>query len=89
MSREPDIITGADDAGAVYDRAVEICALITPTASSRSAIELSALLGAACFVIAAQQGMECTDENLSRILHMVIRKVHPAIEAELGLPEWN
>jgi hypothetical protein len=89
VSREPEVIGDSPEVDAVFNRMCEIIGKIASTTAPSARIEYSALLCAACFVISADQGMPSTRENLSRLLHMVIRKVNPAIEAELERPGWN
>ncbi len=82
MPDDPIFITSSPAAEIVFDRVVEIVALLDGTQAADPIVESSAFICAAVNVILASHGVEATRENQSRALRMVCKIISPAIEAE-------
>ena len=74
-------ITKGPDVDGCYNRMVEIGSLITGTRHAEVRVEYSALLCLAATVMAVSQGIEPTQKNCTRILHLMADQIIPEIEA--------
>lgn len=64
-----------------YDRMVQILDLITGTQAPELITEYSALLCAAAMLITLSRGIDPSQENCARVLHLVAGKFIPELEA--------